>query len=417
MSAPLPVRTGEPAPSRLLDNLVLFCRALSAAGLPVGPGAMIRATEAVLAVGLDRRADVFWALHGSLVTRRDQTDVFTAVFDAFWQARGGAERLIELMSPVAAPRPDMQKPDAAQRRADAALAPNRPKRPEPETERLELDAQLTASDREQLAGRDFEQMTADELARASRAVAGLVAQIPPEATRRFAPAPRGLRPDIRRTLRSAAATGSFPSVLARTAPRTRTPPIVALVDISGSMATYARVFLHFLHALSAATRPVHVFTFGTRLTNISRALKEKDPDAALAAVSAQVADWSGGTRIATALCRFNRDWSRRVLAGRPIVLLATDGLERDSGDDLAFEADRLHRSCRRLIWLNPLLRFSGFEPRARGVRMLLPHVDEFRPVHSLNAVSDLCRALAAPGAPGAADPRRWAGSAEKRRRD
>ena len=411
---PAPVPESDATAARLLDNLVLFCRALSAAGLPVGPLGMIRATEAVLAVGLARRDDVFAALHASLVTRHDQTEVFTAVFDAFWQARGGAERLIELMSPVAPPRPDSTPPDAARRRAEAALAPKRPDRPEPETERMELDAQLTASDREQLAARDFEQMTAAELALANRAIARLVRKIPPVATRRFAPAPRGPRPDIRRTLRASAATGAFPSVLARTAPRTRTPPIVALVDISGSMATYARVILHFLHALSAVTRPVHVFTFGTRLTNITRALTEKDPDAALAAASARVADWSGGTRIAPALGAFNRLWSRRVLSGRPIVLLVTDGLERDGGDDLAFEADRLHRSCRRLIWLNPLLRFAGFEPRARGVRLLLPHVDEFRPVHSLQAVADLCEALGGPAEPGAADPRRWRVITEKR---
>lgn len=413
MATPLP-RPIDDARPRLVDNLVLFARALTAAGLPVGPGAVIRATEAVLAVGLDRRADVFWALHGSLVTRHDQTDVFAAVFDAFWQSRGGAERMIELMSPVAAPRADARRPDAARRRAEDALTPNRPPREAPETERMELDALLTASDRDRLATRDFEQMTADELSRATRAVARLVAEIPPVLTRRFAPSPRGSRPDLRRTFRAGVSSGGIAPRLSLSAPRTRTPPIVALVDISGSMATYARVFLHFLHALAGVTRPVHVFTFGTRLTNITRALTEKDPDAALAAAAAQVADWSGGTRIATALHHFNRDWSRRVLNGRPIVLLATDGLERDTGDDLAFEADRLHRSCRRLIWVNPLLRFAGFEPRARGVRLLLPHVDEFRPVHSLKAVADLCHALGQDGASGAADPRRWRKRSENR---
>jgi uncharacterized protein with von Willebrand factor type A (vWA) domain len=184
---------------------------------------------------------------------------------------------------------------------------------------------------------------------------------------------------------------------------------VALCDISGSMSAYSRVLLHFLHALGD-TRRVDTFLFGTQLTFVSRELRLKDPDAALAACSGAVGDWSGGTRIATALQDFNRHWSRRVLGQGAIVLLITDGLERDAGADLAAAMDRLHRSCRRLIWLNPLLRFDKFEARARGIRAMLPHVDEFRSIHSLAAVADLVRALAADGA-GSADPRRYLESA------
>jgi hypothetical protein len=188
-------------------------------------------------------------------------------------------------------------------------------------------------------------------------------------------------------------------------PETRLPPIVALLDISGSMGEYTRLFLHFLHAVTDARKRVHSFLFGTRLTNVTRALKAKDPDEALAACSASVADWSGGTRIASSLAAFNKQWARRVLGGGAIVLLITDGLERDAPPyppshvregregGLAFEIDRLHRSCRRLIWLNPLLRFEGFEAKARGVQTMLPHVDEFRPLHNLDSMEALCRAL------------------------
>ena len=161
-------------------------------------------------------------------------------------------------------------------------------------------------------------------------------------------------------------------------PATKAPPIVALLDISGSMSQYTRLFLHFLHAVTDARKRVHTFLFGTRLTNVTRALKAKDPDEALAACSANVADWSGGTRIATSLHAFNKLWARRVLSQGAIVLLITDGLERDPDDRLAFEIDRLHRSCRRLIWLNPLLRFDGFEAKAKGIRTMVPHVDELR---------------------------------------
>jgi hypothetical protein len=187
------------------------------------------------------------------------------------------------------------------------------------------------------------------------------------------------------------------------------PPIVILADISGSMSQYTRIFLHFMHVLSERRR-VHSFLFGTRLTNVTRQIRLKDPDEALAACSGAVLDWSGGTRIATALHTFNRLWGRRVLGQGAIVLLFSDGLERDTDEDLDAEMDRLHRSCRRLIWLNPLLRYGGFEAKARGIRAMLPHVDEFRPIHSLAAVADLCEALSDKGA-AAADPRRWLAAA------
>src|SRR6201999_1198500 len=177
-------------------------------------------------------------------------------------------------------------------------------------------------------------------------------------------------------------------------------PIVALLDISGSMSEYTRLFLHFLHAVTDARKRVHSFLFGTRLTNVTRALKARDPDEALAACSASVADWSGGTRIATSLHAFNKQWARRVLTGGAIVLLITDGLERDPDDRLAFEMDRLQRSCRRLIWLNPLLRFEGFEARAKGVRTMLPYVDELRPIHNLDSMTELVRALSGQAAGG-----------------
>jgi uncharacterized protein len=211
--------------------------------------------------------------------------------------------------------------------------------------------------------------------------------------------------DIRRTLRASLKAGGAVIDLKYLGPKTKSPPIVALLDISGSMSEYTRLFLHFLHAVTDARKRVHSFLFGTRLTNITRSLKQKDPDEALSACSASVVDWSGGTRIATSLHVFNKQWARRVLTQGAIVLLITDGLERDPDDRLAFEIDRLHRSCRRLIWLNPLLRYEGFEAKAKGIKEILPHVDDFRPIHNLDSMADLCRALADGSA--ARDPRMW----------
>jgi uncharacterized protein with von Willebrand factor type A (vWA) domain len=184
------------------------------------------------------------------------------------------------------------------------------------------------------------------------------------------------------------------------------PPLVILADISGSMSQYTRVFLHFLHAMTEDRRRVHTFLFGTRLTNITRQMRHKDPDEAMALCSGIVKDWSGGTRIGEALGTFNQQWSRRVLGQGAVVLLITDGLEREEVDGLSDAMERLHKSCRRLVWLNPLLRFEGFEARARGVRAMLPHVDELRAVHNLNALGDLCRSLGSKSGR-ETDPRRW----------
>lgn len=249
-------------------------------------------------------------------------------------------------------------------------------------------------------------MTARELLDARAAIARLTLPADQVTTRRFRPDPRGARADPRAMMRQALRTGGDLMLPRFKSARTVHPPLVVLADISGSMSQYSRIFLHFLHALSEKRSRVHTFVFGTRLTNLTRQMRHRDPDEALAEAAAAVKDWSGGTRIGETLHEFNRLWSRRVLGQGAVVLLITDGLERDDTDLLAREMDRLHKSCRRLIWLNPLLRFDGFEPRARGVRVMLDHVDEFRPVHSLDALSDLVASLSTKSRQ-STDPRQW----------
>jgi uncharacterized protein with von Willebrand factor type A (vWA) domain len=289
------------------------------------------------------------------------------------------------------------KPQAGSARIQEALFSGL--KDKPQEREIEVDSRLTVSDRELLQTKDFAQMSADEIARAKESIRRMVLSIDAVKTRRLAPDRHGHVLDMRRTLRASMKAGGALIDLRYRGRKTRQPPIVALLDISGSMGEYTRLFLHFLHAVTDARKRVHSFLFGTRLTNITRALKAKDPDEALAAVSASVVDWSGGTRIATSLHAFNKQWARRVLTQGAIVLLITDGLERDPDDRLAFEMDRLHRSCRRLIWLNPLLRYSAFEAKAQGIKMMLPHVDEFRPVHNLTSMEGLIGALSAPPPP------------------
>src|SRR5256886_17506702 len=309
-----------------------------------------------------------------------------------------------MMSQVPAPAAEAPKP--ASQRVQEALFAGLDEKLGRENPEIEVDARLTMSENEILQRKDFAQMTTAEIAAAKDAIARLVLPLDELRTRRLAPHRHGHIIDIRRTVRASLKAGGALIDLQYLGPQTPNPAIVALLDISGSMSQYTRLFLHFLHAVTDARKRVATFLFGTRLTNVTRALARKDPDEALAAVSASVADWSGGTRIATSLRAFNKLWARRVLTQGAIVLLITDGLERDGGDQLGFQIDRPHRSFRRLIWLNPLLRFSGFEAKAKGIRAMLPHVDELRPIHNLESMADLVRALSARGAR-AGDPKAW----------
>ncbi|ACL56743.1 vWA domain-containing protein [Methylobacterium nodulans] len=387
---------------RLPDNIAYFARALRKAGLPVGPGDVIDAVEAVQAAGIGTREDFYWTLHAVLVRKHEHSVLFEEAFRLFWRRRDLIEKLIAQMAPVAPDR-GREPPKAGALRVREALTPAAAPKPARKQDETALRATLTVSEREVLKAKDFAQMSAEEVAQARRLIAALTLPDDATRTRRFAPQARG-RIDPRRSFqRTIRAYGAID--LAFRAPRMRPPPIVALADISGSMAEYSRLFLHFLHALSERRR-VHSFVFATRLTNITRELARRDPDEALARASARARDWEGGTRIAEALHVFNRLWSRRVLGGGAVVLLFTDGLEREVTPELTFEMDRLKRSCRRLVWLNPLLRFDRFEARAGGIRAMLPHVHDFRPIHSLAAMEDLCQALRA-GPTRAEDPRTW----------
>jgi uncharacterized protein with von Willebrand factor type A (vWA) domain len=380
---------------RLAENILYFARALRAAGIPVGPGAVLDALEALSVAHVGARDDFYWTLHAVFVKRHEHTALFDQAFKIFFRKRGYIEKMIASMLPESAPGSAKAPPPGAQRIQEALFSGLDQR--EQQKSNVEIDARLTVSDREVLQKKDFAQMSAAEIAAAKEAIARLALPLDEVRTRRLVANRRGHLIDIRRTLRASMKAGGAVIDLKYLGPRVKEPPLVALLDISGSMSEYTRLFLHFLHAITDARKRVTTLLFGTRLTNVSRAIRQRDPDEALAACSANVADWSGGTRIASSLHVFNKQWARRVLTQGAVVLLITDGLERDADDTLAFEMDRLHRSCRRLIWLNPLLRFSGFEARAKGVQTMLPYVDELRPVHNLESMAELVRALS--GAP------------------
>jgi uncharacterized protein with von Willebrand factor type A (vWA) domain len=407
--------TPAPRGGKLATNIVHFARTLRTAGLPVGPGQVLRAIEAVEAAGLRKRDDFYWTLHSVFVNRRDQREIFDQAFHVYWRNPRLLEKMMEMLLPQVGVPVEPEKAKQLSRRLQEALQPGRGEAPKEEGEppEVEVEATFTVSDREILQHRDFEQMSQAEIDEALRAISRLRLPVPQRRTRRYQPAQRGSRVDFRATLRRALRPEGLIELRKRE-PRRRPPPLVILCDISGSMARYTRMFLHFMHAITNDRDRVYCFTFGTRLSNISRALRYKDVDIALQKASAQVEDWSGGTRIGQTLHEFNNKWSRRLLGQGAVVLLITDGLDREGAAGLADEMERLHKSCSRLIWLNPLLRYGAYEPKSQGNKAMLPHVDEFRPVHSLESLSGLIAALGT--APSGAD-RKLAGWQNELRKD
>ena len=383
---------------RLAENIMHFARTLRAAGLPVGPGKVLRAIGAVEAVGIRRRDDFYWALHAVLVNRRDQQDLFDQAFHVFWRNPRILERMMGLMLPnTPTPRGADDTRKISRRLAEALRAAKRGSdEPAPAPEDDRNDAALTYSNKEVLQTIDFEKMSSEEFAQAKVAIAALRLPIMELPTRRFQSALTGRRADLRTTMRAALRSGSDIIPLRWKSPRRRHPPLVIICDISGSMARYSRMLLHFLHAITNDRDRMHTFVFGTRLTNITRYLRQKDVDVALEKVSNAVVDWSGGTRIGLCLRDFNINWSRRVLGQGAVVLFISDGLDRDNAEGLRAEIERLHKSCRRLIWLNPLLRYEGYEPKSMGARVIVPHVDDFRTVHNLESLSQLTKVLSCP---------------------
>ena len=393
---------------KLADNIVYFGRALRRAGLPVGPGHTADAVRAVSVAGFHSRDDFFWTLHACFVSRAEHRQVFAQAFRLFWRDPKFLERMMALLSPMTRTPADERRSDPGERRAAGALLdrqdPVEAQGTGEEEIELSVDASATASYRERLRTLDFAQMSADEMAQAKRAIAQLTLPIEPPPSRRRSASPTGRFLDRRRTLRRLTRLGGEITDLPRQTASPRRPVLIALCDVSGSMSAYSRMLLAFLHAVSARAdgdwSRCHAFTFGTRLTNITRQLRISDVDAALAASGAETDDWEGGTRIGDCLRSFNREWSRRLTGSGAYLLLVTDGLEGGCIDHLSREIKHLQRAVRRLVWINPLLRWDGFAPRARGVATLLPHVDCLRSGHNITSLEGLAQAISTTGGDG-----------------
>src|SRR5881394_819264 len=382
-----------------------FARLLRAAGLPVGPGRVIDCVQALEIAGSQHRDDWYWTMSAVLISKQEHRPIFDQAFQVFWRDPKLTEKMMSLLLPKA--HGAMAKPEQqqSQRLTDALYSQK--KLEERESETKEFEARLTFSSREVLSRMDFDTMSAAELAQAKQMLSRLRLPLPLIRTRRKAVSLNGKAIELRATLRESLRKGGDIIPLVRAAPRELHPPLVVLCDISGSMNPYSRMFLHFLHAITNDRDRVTVFVFGTRLTNITRQLRHRDVDVAMTKVSDIIKDWSGGTRIGASLREFNFKWARRTLGQNACVLLVSDGLDREAGEGLGAEMERLAKSSRYVVWLNPLLRYEKFEARPAGVRAMLPHVDLFLPVHNLKSLVDLARTLNQPLIRSIGEQRAW----------
>ncbi len=385
---------GDARAGKFADNIAGFGRALRRAGLRIDSARIALAQEAARAVGVERKDDLGAALEAVLVGREQERGVFRELFDAWFRDPEVAHKLLAQMLPSAQGR----EPPKRRPRVSEALAPHKrfgQDATRPQDQEVEFDAAMTASERAVLRHADFNALSAGEFHLVERLVREVALPVPGLPGRRTRPGARGTQMHWARTLRHAALTGGELVVLRRLQRRVQPLPLLVLVDVSGSMERYARLLLAFLHAATRGQGRRDVFAFGTHLTDLTPAFRLADTDAMLADAAARVDDFAGGTRLGESLATLRERHARRLVGRRTLVLVISDGLDTGDASALEQELDWLTHRCRRLLWLNPLLRFEGYAPLARGAAVLHRHAHAMLAVHNLAKLEELAAALAA----------------------
>ena len=374
---------------KLDKNVIFFARLLRASGISLSSDSILEAIESIKLVGIENKKSFFYALQTCLIKRPEDMKIFAQAFSLFWQNPKFRDRIRELLLPQTRMQgAEEEKEELAKRIQDTLSTPENSKSRVVEEETLLIDTSGTASDNQLFKDKDFEMMSKDELQMASQSIKELLIKIPRRPFRRSERSSLGKQVSTRESLREA--KRNFGSVLPKLVKKKEVSrPVIVLLDISGSMENYSRMMIHFVHNLMQKHKKVHAFLFGTKLTNISFHIKNRDIDVALKEISKATNDWAGGTRIRDSIFTFNKKWVRRVSSSNSIIFLITDGLDRDHSTDLFNQMERLQKSCYKLVWLNPLLRFKDFLPKSISIKRILLNVDAFLPIHSIGSMQNL----------------------------
>jgi len=374
---------------QLLHNFLVFGRLLRQLGIDVNPGRIIESVQALDLIEIGRKEDFYYATRSLLVNKHDDLPVFDQAFLMFWRKHVDEWGNLNILPVIQKDRPHSFPPPLTLREE----VPEEKDSTSKTEEKIVIETIQTYSIREVLRKKDFSDLSEGEIEAVKDMMRSLTFHLGERCTRRKRPG-NGYNLDLRRTLRKSFNYGGEILSWARREPKFKPRPIIIIADISGSMERYTRLLLHFIYGLhQTLSQPIETFVFSTRLTRITRQLRNQDIDQALKDVSQAVKDWAGGTRTGESLKDFNFTWGRRVLGGGAVVLIISDGWDRGDVDLLEQEMARLQRSCFRLIWLNPLLGSPSYEPLTRGIQAALPHIDDFLPVHNLASLEDLAAHL------------------------
>ncbi len=380
-------------PDILTKNIIFLCSLLREAGVPIGIDRSIDAVRAIDLTSLYSYDDFYWSLATVLINKKDHMKIFERVFQLFWSevnanldfGKSGKKEndFLEKEEPTNDNSyPSLSTtPDSKQSQQRQAI----------NTSNTPLLASTTAS----INQKDFNRMSPEEITIARKLVSSISLPIRPIRTRRWEPNRLGKGIDLRSTIKKSLRTNGQPLHWYRISRKTIQPSIILLCDISGSMKNYSKILLHFLHSITHKQEQVSTFLFGTQLTNVTRELRQRDINTALDHVSNLRIDWGAGTRIGSAIKQFNFEWSRRVLTQNGVVILISDGLDSDAGKNLKKPMERLRKSCKKIIWLNPLLRYTKFRPISSGASIIRPYADLFLPVHNLDSLKHLSEVFAA----------------------
>ena len=377
--------------SRLEDAITVFGRFLRQAGYPVGSGEIMEAVKAVNYIKIEKREDFRQALKTCLLSNYKLIPLFDQLFEIYWRNPDKIENVSNILKRLNESRIDVEKKNLIKENIEDIFKKqfSETNTPDQELDKSDKVNIHLYSPFEQLKSKRFDHYSDEELEEAKKFINNRTWELPKRRLRRLRSGKFGNKLDIRNTIRN----NIFPSQdfvqLSWKKPKVKARPLVILMDISGSMDHYTRILMHFIHSINSIGERVEAFTFGTRLTRITKYLKEKSVNDSIEIINGLVKDWSGGTKIGETMQQFNYRWARRILGNGTIVLIITDGWDTGNTKLLGQEFDRLHRSCYRLIWLNPNLGYQDFEPITKGVQIIMKYADDFLPIHNLQCLDDL----------------------------
>jgi uncharacterized protein with von Willebrand factor type A (vWA) domain len=388
----LELNTDNNNDTKFLDNLIRFIRLLRKSGINIGTESSINLLKALKSIKIGTRDEFYWTLHSTLINKNEDKELFDQCFYLFWQNPKIMEQIFNLLLPQIGKQSAPKNQKKRLKRIEDNISKKISDIDIKKRNARQFDSKMSWSDKTIIKSKDFDMMSLDEINSAQKEIKKLLLNFKNYKSRRWKKKEIGSRISQKDTLKKSIRSNALINLIYKSQIK-KYKPLVVLIDVSGSMESYSRIMLFFSHLLINIHKDVEVFIFGTKLTRITKFLQNNDIDFALNKIGNLITDWSGGTKIASSLAEFNQNWSRRILAQNQTLLLISDGLDRDKEKNLEFEIKRLSLFSSKIIWLNPLLRFSQFQPKVKSIKIILKYVNDFIPIHNVNSIESLIKKI------------------------